>query len=133
MNINYLSKLSVAGYEISDVYTVEGEGDSLTVKNGLGELVDTKNFRNFYRVLLMTSMDGYAENTDTDDLVLTFRIERRDGKVSEYKFYRISNLKCFYTVNGTGEFYVSLNDVEKIISDAKKLMSGEIINPDSRT
>jgi hypothetical protein len=64
--------------------------------------------------------------------MLSFRIEKRDGRVSEYKFYRISNLKCFYTVNGKGEFYVSIDDVEKILSDAKKLASNEEIDPDAR-
>ncbi len=132
MNINHLAKLTVQGHNIADTYTAEGEGKELVVKNHLGAVVNTQNFRNFYRVLLMTNMEGYAESTNTDDWMLSFRIEKRDGRVTEYKFYRISNLKCFYTVNGKGEFYVSLDDVEKILSDAKKLALGEEIDPDAR-
>ncbi|MBE6622689.1 MAG: DUF4340 domain-containing protein [Ruminococcaceae bacterium] len=132
MNINHLSKLTVQGYGITDTYTTEGEGKELVVKNHLGAVINTQNFRNFYRVLLMTNMEGYAESKNTDDWMLSFRIEKRDGRVTEYKFYRISNLKCFYTVNGKGEFYVSLDDVEKILSDAKKLAAGEEIDPDAR-
>lgn len=132
MNINHLAKLTIQGHGITDTYTTEGEGKELIVKNHLGAVVNTQNFRNFYRVLLMTQMEGYAESTDTDQWMLSFKIEKRDGRVLDYKFYRISNLKCFYTINGKGEFYVSLDDVEKILSDAKKLASGEEINPDAR-
>ena len=80
----------------------------------------------------MTSMEGYADDTSTDDWALTFAVETRDENVNEYVFYRRSTRKCFYTVNGAGEFYVSIDDVNKILSDAKKLRNGESINADSQ-
>ncbi len=132
MNINHLARLTISGQGFSNTYTLEGEGEALTVKNQFDTVVDTQNFRSLYRVLLMTNMEGYAETKNTDDWMLTFKIEKRDGRITEYKFFRISNLKCYYTVNDKGEFYVSLDDVEKILSDAKKLASGEPIDADAR-
>ena len=80
----------------------------------------------------MTNMEGYAESTETDDLMLSFSIEKKDGRTQEFKFYRISNLKCFYTINGDGEFYVSLDDVENIIKAHEKLSVGERIDADTK-
>ncbi|MBR5528504.1 MAG: DUF4340 domain-containing protein [Clostridia bacterium] len=133
MNIDYISRITVAGKGASNTYSLSGKGKELVVTDEKsGNAVDTHNFRQFYRVLLMTEMEGYAENRSTDDWMLTFTIETTAGKIYEYKFYRISTRKCYYTVNGVGEFFVSIDDVEKILSDSEKLASGIKINADAQ-
>ena len=113
---------------------MSGKDDELVVRNQkTGETVDTQNFRNFYRVLLLVNMEGYAESKPTDEWLLTFTVESTEGKIYEFKFYRLSTRKCYYTVNGSGEFYVSIDDVEKVLSDAKKLADGITINADAQT
>ncbi len=135
MNIDKVSKIRVSSKGGgSDTYLLDGEGQALIVTNERTRTtVDTYNFRQFYRTLLMTNMEGYAESTSTDDWVLTFGLETRSGKIYEFKFYQISTRKCYYTVNGKGEFYVNISEVEKIISDAAKLLSGEPIDADAKT
>lgn len=132
MNIDYISSISVSGDGFSDKYTLSGKGDALVVKNKDGTLVDTHNFRQFYRVFLMAKMEGYADTKKTDNHLLTYVIETTDGTVYEYSFYQTSTRKCYYTVGGTGEFYVSVDVVNKLISDAAKLSTGESINADSQ-
>lgn len=132
MNIDYISKISVSGKDFENSYTLSGEGSDLVVKAKNGSFVATQNFRQFYRVLLMTSMNGYTDSTRTDDLLLSVEVETRSGKNTKYDFYQISTRKCYYTVNGKGEFYVSIDEVEKLVSDAKKLEKGETINADSQ-
>lgn len=133
MNINYVKRVSVSGRGFTSVYELEGTGEELTVtETGSGKTIDTQNFRNFYRVLLMTHMDGGTEEKPTDDWMLTFTVETRAGKIYEYKFFRLSTRKCYYTVNGTGDFYVSVDVVEKILSDAGKLLEGTPINAEAQ-
>lgn len=134
ININYVARVSVSGHGFSDSYVLSGKDDELVVKNQkTGETVDTQNFRNFYRGLLLVNMEGYAESNPTDEWLLTFTVESTEGNIYEFKFYRLSTRKCYYTVNGSGEFYVSIDDVEKILSDAEKLAQGITINADAQT
>ena len=133
ININYVARVNVSGRGFSDTYLLSGKKDELTVKNQQsGAEIDTQNFRQFYRVLLMTGMEGYADSKSTDDWMLSFTVETTGGKIYEYKFYRISTRRCYYTVNGEGEFYVNVDAVEKILSDAAKLAEGTEINADSK-
>ena len=133
MNIDKVSKISISAPDFNEVYILDGLKDALVVTTeSNGKTVDTYNFRQLYRVLLMTAMEGYADTQSTDDWILTFAVETRDGNVNEYVFFRQTTRKCFYTVNGAGEFYVSIDDVNKILSDAKKLRNGESINADSQ-
>ncbi len=133
MNIDHVSRIIVSTDDGEESYRLDGLGSDLIVTAEIAEkTVDTYNFRQFYRVLLMASMEGYADSTATDDWTLAFTIETRDGIQTRYDFYRQTTRKCFYTVDGKGEFYVSVDVVNKILSDAKKLQSGESINADSQ-
>ena len=51
-----------------------------------------------------------------------------DGLVFEYKFYPYSTRRCYFTINGEGEFYVLRDSVEKAISDTVKMLNGEIVD-----
>lgn len=133
MNIDHVSRIVVSTPNGEESYRLDGLGSDLVVTAEIAEkTIDTYNFRQFYRVLLMASMDGYADSTATDDWVLGFTIETRDGTQTRYDFYRQTTRKCFYTVDGKGEFYVSVDVVNKILSDAEKLQNGESINADSQ-
>ncbi len=133
MNIDKVERIRVSSKGFSESYHLDGDGAALVVTNEKShDIIDTYNFRQFYRTLLMTNMEGYAESTSTDDWVLTFSLETRSGKIYEFKFYQISTRKCYYTVNGEGEFFVNISEVEKIISDAEKLERGEPIDADAK-
>jgi hypothetical protein len=73
-----------------------------------------------------------ALETD-ENLYLTLTIETRAGNVTEFKFYPYSTRRAYYTVNGEGEFYVLRDRVTKIITDAAKVVSGELVDPDANS
>ncbi len=79
----------------------------------------------------MLEMKGYASKVQEENWKFTFTVETVGRKIYEYKFYHTSERECFYTVNGVGEFYVDISDVEKVISDAKKLANGETVDPEA--
>ncbi len=142
MNIN---DIKTFGFEMGeDTYTfdVDGVDTELTVvERNSGFKPDVSSFRKLYRVLLMIHLQNYvSEDLDQaalDALVaenepyLTLTVETRAGQITEFKFYPYNSRRVFYTVNGEGEFYVLRDQVSKLVSDAKKVMSGEAVDPDA--
>ncbi len=133
MNINYISRVTLSGKDFSESYILSGKNEALTVTDETsGEAIETQNFRNYYRDLLMLEMKGYASKAQEENPKFTFTIETVGGKIYEYKFYHTSERECYYTVNGKGEFYVDISDIEKLISDAEKLAKGETVDPEAQ-
>ncbi len=142
MNIN---DIKTFGFEIGEdkfTFDVDGIDSGLTVvERNTGYKPDVSNFRKLYRVLLMTHMQNYVsedlDQTALDKLVtenkpyLTLTVETRAGQVTEFKFYPYNSRRVYYTVNGEGEFYVLRDQTNKLISDAKKVMAGDTVDPDA--
>lgn len=132
MNINYISCVTLSGQGFSEKYVLSGKDKELSVKKERSdEVVGTQNFRNYYRDLLMLEMRGHATKKAEENWKFSFVIETTSGKIYDYKFFHTSERECYYTVNGKGEFYVDISDIEKLISDAKKLSAGETVDPEA--
>jgi len=132
ININDVAKIELETEDYSETFTLEGEGETLKVTPAstmatFGE-TDLKNFRQVYKTYLTIQMEGYADSTDTSELLLTLRFTTDDARVFEFKFYPYSTRRCFYTINGEGEFYVLRDIVDKAISDTKKVVKGEPVD-----
>ena len=65
-------------------------------------------------------------------LLCELTVTRDNGEVLEFKFWSYSTRRCFYTVNGEGEYYTLRDSVEKLIRDADKIMSGLPVNSDNK-
>ena len=50
-----------------------------------------------------------------------------------YRFYRYSEGKSYLTINGEGEFFVDAAFVEKLISDARRVEEGQLVDSSSKT
>ncbi len=143
-NINDIKTVKVESDTASYTFTLDGVDTELTVfENESKTAPDVSIFRKFYHVLLTIHMQDYVyEDLDreaADALVLesepylALTIETRAGQVTEYKFYPYSTRRAYYTVNGEGEFYVLRDKVTKVITDAEKLMAGEMIDPEAHS
>ncbi len=96
------------------------------------------NFRQFYKTLLSVAIQDYAPLTEAEkaelvkeeNCILTFRITLKGGTETEYKFYPYSSTgrRSLITVNGHGEFYVLTDLIEKIASDAQKVLDDLDVN-----
>ena len=132
MNINYVSRVTLSGQGFSERYSLSGQNEALSVTSEKsGQTIDTQNFRNYYRDLLMLEMRGYASKQEEQNWRFTFTVETVGGKIYEYKFYHTAERECYYTVNGVGEFFVDISDIEKLLSDADKLSRGEKVDPEA--
>ncbi len=95
---------------------------------------DVYNFRQFYKTLLSIDIQDYANLSEAemkkvvkeDNCILTFTFYNLNGDKTVYKFYPYSGSgrRALMTINGKGEFYVLTDLIEKIASDANKVLSG---------
>ena len=127
-NINDIATVEIIGKDVHETFTVTGKDETLTVtpKSTLtpftaNELV---SFKKLYVKMLSLNLEDYTESQSTDEWIMTFKITTRGGLEYEYSFYAYSTRRCYFTVNGEGEFWVLRDRVEKILSDTQLLMSG---------
>lgn len=132
LNINDISKIDVISDAITETFTLVGEGEEILITpqstQQTFDATDLKNFRQVYKTYLSIKMEDYTDSTDTSELLLTLRFTTDEGKLYEFKFYPYSTRRCYYTVNGEGEFYVLRDMVEKAISDTGRVMNGEAVD-----
>ena len=133
-NINDIAEITVESDTDSETFVLEGEGEDLKIsQKSDGKVYDeamTKSFRQYFRKLLTLAVEDYAESTETENCMMTLKITTDAGKSYEYKFYPYSTRRCFYTINGKGEFYVLRARVEKLIEDIGLLHSGGTVDFD---
>ena len=148
-NITYIDRLTVntgdekIKFELNHGTDEDGKATlEVSADNGF-EMTnsDVYNFREFYKVLLSVQLDGAADLTDEEkekliaddgNLVASVIFRMNDGTVNEYAFYRYSTRRALMTVNGSGEFYVKADWIEKIVSDLDRLQRGLEIDSSSK-
>ncbi len=132
--IDDVASITLISPTAQDTFKLVGEGTTLEVTPAsTGKVFDSYylyNFRQFFKTMLIIYMQDYADRqtTDPEDLLLTLKIQMDDGTEYEYKFYEYSTRRCYYTINGKGEFYVLRDAVEKLVSDYSRLMAGEDVD-----
>lgn len=134
IDITTVKQLTFKSDEISETFDfgVDSTAQTITVTpQSTGKVFSANelyNFRSFYRSLLTVSLEGYADSTAEENQVLSFEIRTYDGTVYDFDFYRYSTRRCYYTINGEGQFYVLSDSIDKVISDCKKLMNSQDVD-----
>lgn len=133
-NINDMESIEIIGADVHETFTLTGTDKTLSVTpESTGKAFNPNElayFKKLYIKLLSLSIEEYTESTSTDEWVMTFKVKTRGGYETEYSFYNYSTRRCYFTVNGEGEFYVLRDRVEKILSDTKTLMAGGEVTSD---
>ncbi len=133
MNIGSVDTLEISVKDFSEIFKLEGTGETLTVTTtSNGAKVDVDNFKSLYRTLLTISIEGEtgfseedkAEVAVDDKLFMTMKVKTRSGLERTYKFFRYSDRRSYLEINGSGDFYVLHNLVSKIRNDAEKVVKG---------
>jgi len=139
-NINDVAKIEIEGaladegLAVNAFFTIEGSGTNLVIKkNGEGLPLDAdgvENFRSYYMVLLAIRLRGQTDVSDPErmEFLAKMTVTLDDGTVTEYGFYSYSTRRCFYTVNGKGEFYVNRDDVAKALRDTDRVLKGQPVD-----
>jgi len=128
LNINDIASVEIIGADVHETFNITGTDQELKVTpQSTGVTFDENqlvSFKRIYVKLLSLSLEDYAESTSTDEWIMTYKVTTRGGMEYEYSFYSYSTRRCYFTVNGEGEFWVLRDRVEKILSDTKLIMSG---------
>ena len=151
-NISEIRRITITGGE-RDVsadfvltHGTDAEGNvTLEVRDTISDTViknsEVRNFRQFYLTLLNITNKDYSSLSEEDreslagdssKLMMTMVIEKTDGSVTTYEFFRqyeastqhISTGKVFVTVNGFGEFYTVNDLVDKVLNDIPRVLDG---------
>lgn len=131
-NITFVNNIKIESPEFSETFRLNHFPDEdpnlVVVGDECGQIDEVKYFREFYKTLLMTAYEGEipeGEDPKKDGkLILTFSVTTNGGNETEYCFYRYSTRRALVTINGSGQFYVLVDAVEKLISDAEKVAAG---------
>lgn len=143
VNIINVSSLTLKGKDINAEFVLEGDtNDTLSVTDKVsGVSPEMSNFRQLWKVLLSVTHDGTVTISDEEirdlvsdesNLLLEMTVTTRAGRERVYRFYPYTDRRVYYTVNGSGEFYLSNTLLYKAISDANRVINGESVDPDSR-
>lgn len=141
--ITRVSEMRVEGSGADVTFTLthgvaEDESNTLEVRADNGLVIpneDVYNFRQFFKTLLSVKILDYAPlseeeidalTSDDSKCILSLTITSLEGEDTVYRFYPYSGAgrRCLMTVNGVGEFAVKTDIVEKIASDANKVLAG---------
>lgn len=126
-NINDISSITIKGEGVEETYKITGETSTLTVtpsNNKAFNEAELTSFKRIYVKLLSLAFEDYTDSTSKEEPLMQFTVKTDNGNVYEYNFYNYSTRRCYFTINGEGEFYVLRDRVEKILSDVAKLQQG---------
>jgi len=114
----------------------ETKRDLIVKGNGVDIQVDGM-FRDLYYSILSIELEDYADNTniyEDKDPMLEMIIMTRDGVERYYRFYFVEeqSRRCFYSINGFGDFYVLRDKVLKLANDTEKILQNLPIDREAR-
>ena len=149
-NIAFLKTLNVKSNSFDYTFLCDNSNtdtsEGISSKNLLvnlkdpNKVIDVSQFRKLFQVLIYTNYEGDLELTkeeedklisDPSKFILSFRYTTA-GRDYEFKFYRYSERKAYVTLNGVGGRYVKSTQIDKIISDTQKVLTGETIEVESK-
>ena len=136
-NINDIALIEIESPTVNESFTLVGEAQEILITPAsTGVTFDAtglQNFRQFYKVMLSLQLEDYTENRSTDDCMGTMRITTDAGIKVEYKFYPYSTRRAYFTINGSGEFYVLRDMVDKMLSDCAKAVQLTPIDSEAKS
>ncbi len=140
--ITSVSSMTIRGSGADVTFTLhhgtdENENATLDVSASTGKEIpnaEVYNFRQLYKTLLSIEIYDYVPLTeeeiaaltaDESNCILTFSFKNLSGDETVYKFYPYSSTgrRSLMTINGSGEFYVQTDLIEKIASDASRVLN----------
>lgn len=132
VSIDQVGSIELSYEDTHAKFTLQNEGADLAITSSNGVKVVTDNFRQLYKAILFTTMDGYAVQPEEAAKILQMKITLRDGKEYLFDFYGMTARKAYYTLNGSGEFYVNRDYIKQIISACNGILAGEEVVVDRK-
>ncbi len=133
--IGTVSKIEVESEELNCTFFLEGDDKDIKVTTNLSSTpfgsAMYRSFQEWYREFVSIQIQDKTGSDAKENLYATVTVTNDAGEVTVYRFYPYSTRRCFVTINDSGEFYVMLEQVERLIADAGRLMRGETVDADA--
>lgn len=110
---------------VFDLRTDPASGELLVSYNGT--FLDTASFRKLYSRASAIYIQGMAEASETGDPIAKVTYHCRNGSVHTTAFFPLDGRRCFAALDGAGEFYVRLADVESLLEGLYAYVQGELL------
>ncbi len=122
-------------YSINEKFTfkyVEGESENLLIctSERTQKVYDKTSpsfnyIQGFYGSALSMYIEGYSDNTNPAEMVkyAEMTVKKNDGTKIDYAFY-LNGERAFYTVNGSGEFYIPAYQLKRMLVNAVRASEG---------
>ncbi len=128
--ITDMTSITVKTPSDSWTFSITGaQGDKEDLRVSCGAVsVDGDNFRTFFVNLLgiYPTGEGYMPE-DAGDPVVEVIYSLKDGSQDVIQFYPIDDRNCAANVNGQTFLSVRITQVQKILSDVEKLLTGQTV------
>jgi hypothetical protein len=97
------------------------------VHEGTTKDIDVQTFKFLYSSILNIYMVDNYDIADEDPNMMCRITIHAGGGSTEMIFYRVTNTKAFYTLNGEGKYYVKANTVFDFLTKYQKVLSGQTL------
>lgn len=127
-NISTVKKIKTTINDKDYVYELSKDSQGLVGSvTADGKPYDLPAFKKYYITMLQMSLVDYSEPPKDDRApILTYTVEGSMGTL-KYEFYRTETRRCYFTINGKGEFYTGYDLVKKMIDQTEKIAKGEVL------
>lgn len=97
-----------------------------------GNTVSKNPIQAFYQTALRLKIQGYVSEENFDmsqaEKYAEMKITFADGTERTYTFYRFGGY-CYFEIDGAGDFYSTLTQVNKLLTDAVRAANGATVTP----
>ena len=77
-------------------------------------------FKDLYQALFTATIIGAAENSLSNEPLLSYTVEKTDGSQDTVLYLPMDERNCAVSINGEIDFYVTRKDVTRIIESLEK-------------
>lgn len=134
----YMNDTFDIAFDMNGEITVTSEATGMIWRDTSSNSYNKNNFRSFFMVLLtntnwekvtnVSEEEMEAALNNPDALLMTLRVEMMNGKVKEYKYYRISQFYAAVAVDGEFRYESNLNHMDYMKRAMTYLYEGKTIN-----
>lgn len=129
----------VCKYSISEKFFinyVQGESDNSLIctsdRTGITYDKTSPSFnyiQGFYGSMLSMYIEGYSDKTNPAEMqkYAEMTVKKKDGTELKYVFY-MTGERCFYTINGSGEFYIPAYQLKRTLVNAVRAAEGFLVS-----
>lgn len=112
-----------------DITENSADDKSIVVKYN-GQLLDSDNFKNYYSSCIILSAADYEPQkvSGKADYTITYVFNDEKGGKQTIEFFKVSETKYQYRINGTDMGKVTSADLKNIINNTERVASGQQIN-----